>query len=233
MENYKTYKNYFIDTKTFKERTKIEDIKKIMGMKQEELEKMEDWEKSRLAEYLTDKQAKMLYNNDLKALKELLKKYKPKAQEQYKQAKTKAQEEYNNIKQLQDIKNATFEIEWTKNRGVYGYQCKCIAKVHYKNGQFKYYTSENTGGCGYDKPSSALSYALNNTAKILLIKHGNKIIKDNDKHYKYYPCENMYFSYGVGINSYLTMFQNMGYKVTPIYHSNEDITIIIEKGNNK
>lgn len=230
MKEYKNYKNYFIDTKTYKERAKIEDINKITRMTQEELEKMEDWEKSRLSEYLTNKQSKLLYSNDLKTLKELLKKYKPKALEQLKQAKEDAQKQYNDIKQLEDIKHAIFEIEWTKNRGAYGYQCQCTAQVEYKNGTITRYTSERTGGCGYDKPSSALSYALNHTAKILLIKHGARILKDEERHYKYYACENMYFSYGVGVNSYITMFQNMGYKVTPIYHNNEDITIIIEKG---
>lgn len=233
MKEYRTYKNYFIDTKTFKERTKVETINELLKMKAEDIQKLEDWEKSRRAENLTDKQAKMLYNNDLKALKELLKKYKPKAMEQLKQAKEDAQKQYNDIKQLEDIKRATFEINWTKNSGTYGYQCQCTAQVEYKNGTFTRYTSERTGGCGYDKPSSALSYALNHTAKVLLVKHGARILKDKEKHYKYYACENMYFSYGVGVNSYLTMFKNMGYKVTPIYHNNEDITIIIEKGRNK
>lgn len=230
MENYKNYKNYFVDTKTWEEQQKIKTINELLKTKNDDIKKMEDWEKGRKKEFLTDKQSKMLYNNDIKTLKELLKKYKPKAMEQLKQAKTKAIEEYNDIKQLQDIKNATFEINWTKNRGVYGYQCNCTAQVHYKNGTFTRYTSENTGGCGYDKPSSALSYALNKVAKILLIKHGTKILKDDNKHYNYYACENMYFSYGVGVSSYLTMFKYMGYKVTPIYHNNEDITIIIEKG---
>ena len=228
MENIKTYKQYYINNKTFKENQTIKTINEIQKSKNNDIINMEQWEKSRLAEYLTEKQAKMLYNNNITELKKLLKKYKIKALEKQKQAKMKALEEYNTIKQLKDIKEAIFEIEWT-GRNIYGYQCKCIAKIKYKNGDYKYYESEKTSGCGYDKKSTALSYALNDTAKILLIKHGNKILKDANKHYNYYACENMYFSYGVGLSSYITMFKNMGYKVQELYHHNEDTTIILNK----
>lgn len=229
METFKTYKSYYINNKTWKEQETIKTINKINKMKKGELETLEQWEKSRIAEYLTDKQAKMLYNNDLKALKELLKKYKIKANNKLKEAKEQALIEYNDIKQLKDIKNAVFEIVWTKSRGAYGYQCKCISKVWYKNGDFKYYEGEQTGGCGYDKSSSALSYNLNEVAKILLLKNYNKINNNINKHYDFYACENNYFSYGVGISSYQTMFKNMGYKTSLMYHPNEDITLIIEK----
>ena len=174
-------------------------------------------------------QAKALYNNDIKKLKELLKRYKQKAVENLKQAKEKAIASYNEIKAKKDIKKATFEVIWSKSRGAYGYQCRCIALIEYANGEYLRREGEQTGGCGYDKPSSALSYTLNDTAKILLLKHYKKINNDDNKHYNYYAIENNYFSYGVGVNSYLTMFKNLGYKVTPIYHQSEDITIIIEK----
>jgi len=228
METIKNYKQYFINNKTFKENQTIKTINTILKHNKSDIKKLEQWEKSRLVEYLTENQTKLLYDNKIKELKALLKKYKIKALEKQKQAKIKALEEYNTIKQLKDIKEATFEIEWT-GKNIYGYQCKCIAKIKYKNGSYKYYESERTNGCGYDKSSTALSYALNNTAKILLIKHGNKILKDTNKHYNYYACENMYFSYGVGLSSYITMFKNMGYKVQELYHHNEDTTIIISK----
>lgn len=229
MENYKNYKQYYLQTRTHKERATIQDINKILKMQQKDVEQLEEWEKSRLTEYLTNKQAQLLKSNQLKELKKLLKNYKEKAKRRLQEATEKAKEEYHNIEQLKDIKRATYEIEWSKTRGVYGYQCKCISRTEYKNGSFNYYESESTGGCGYDKPSSALSYNLNNTAKILLVKYGSKILKDTEKHYNCYACENLYFSYGVGINSYLTMFKYFGFKTNAIYHNNEDITIIIEK----
>ena len=213
MENYKNYKEYFIQNKIYKEDQTLKTIKKIEKMKKEELQNMEDWQKSRLCDYLTEKQAKLLYNNDLKELKKLLKNYKTKAKEKLQQAKEKAISEYNDILQLKDIKKATFEIEWTKTRGTYGYQCKCYSKIEYKNGKYNYYEGEKTGGCGYDKTSSALSYNMNKTCKILLAKHAKKILKDTEKHYNFYACENLYFSYGVGLNSYITMFKNMGLKL--------------------
>lgn len=229
MENYKNYYDYFMETSTYRQRTKLNNIKKILKAKKEELISLEDWEKSRLAEFLTDKQAKLLYSGDIKELKELLKKYKPKAEKELEDRKEEVKKMYNDIKELKDIKEATFEIVWSKNRGVYGYQCKCYSKIQYKNGTFNYYEGESTGGCGYDKSSSALSYNMNKTCKILLVKYGNKIIKDNDRHYNCYACENLYFSYGVGISSYITMFNYFGFKVQTIYHKNEDITIIIRK----
>lgn len=229
MENIKNYYNYFIDTKTWRERNKVKTINELLKMKKEDIESLEDWEKSRKAEFLTDTQAKALKTGNIKQLKALLKKYKERAKKQLEEAKEEAKKEYNDIKQLKDIKKATFEIVWNKSRGVYGYQCRCYSKIQYKNNTFNYYEGESTGGCGYDKPSSALSYNMNKTCKILLLKNGNKILKDTEKHYNCYACENLYFSYGVGINSYLTMFKYFGFKVDTIYHQNEDITIIIEK----
>lgn len=229
MENYKNYKQYFIENKTYKEEQTIKTIKQIEKLTKEDLQNMEDWQKNRLCDYLTSKQAMLLKTNELKELKKLLKNYKIKAKEKFQQAKEKATEEYNNILQLKDIKKAIFEIEWTKTRGTYGYQCKCYSKIDYKNGTYNYYESEKTGGCGYDKTSTALSYNMNKTCKILLAKHSSKILKDSEKHYNFYACENLYFSYGVGISSYIKMFKNMGYKVDTIYHQNEDITIIVEK----
>lgn len=229
MKNYKNYYDYFMETSTYRQRTKLNNIKKILKAKKEELISLEDWEKSRLAEFLTNKQAELLYSGNIKELKELLKKYKPKAEKELEDRKEEVKKMYNDIKELKDIKEATFEMVWSKNRGVYGYQCKCYSKIQYKNGTYNYYEGESTGGCGYDKPSSALSYNMNKTCKVLLVKYGNKILKDNDKHYNCYACENLYFSYGVGISSYITMFNYFGFKTQVIYHNNEDITIIIKK----
>jgi len=229
MENIKNYYEYYMETATYRERTKLENINALLKAKKEDIENMEDWEKNRKVEFLTSTQAKALYNNDIKQLKNLLIKYKEKAKKQLEERKEQVKKEYNDIKELKDIKKATFEIVWSRSRGVYGYQCKCYSKIQYKNNTYSYYEGESTGGCGYDKASSALSYNMNKTCKILLVKNGNKILKDKDRHYNCYACENMYFSYGVGISSYITMFKYMGFKVDTIYHQNEDITIIIEK----
>lgn len=230
MENIKNYYSYFINTKTWRERNKVKTINELLKMNQETIKNMEDWEKSRKAEFLTNTQAKSLYNNNIKTLKALLRKYKPKAKKQLEERKEQAKKDYNDIKQLKDIKKATFEIVWNKNKGVYGYQCKCYSKIEYKNGSYNYYEGESTSGCGYDKPSSALSYNMNKTCKILLLKYGKKILNDSEKHYNCYACENLYFSYGVGVSSYITMFKYFGFEVETIYHQNEDITIMIKKG---
>lgn len=229
MKEYKNYYDYFLNSRTWRERNTLETINDLLKMKNEEIKSLEDWEKNRKAEFLTDTQVKALKSNDTKKLQELLKKYKPKAIKSLQEAKEQAKKDYYDIKQLKDIKKAVFEITWSRSRGAYGYQCKCYSKIQYKNGSYNYYEGESTTGCGYDKPSSALSYNMNKTCKILLVKNGKKIMQDTEKHYNCYACENLYFSYGVGISSYLTMFKYFGFKVDTIYHQNEDITIMIEK----
>ena len=229
MEDYKTYKQYYINSRTFTERETLKNINTILKLKNIDLQNMEEWKKNRLAEHLTNKQYQLFKNNELKELKKILRRYKEKAKNNLQAATEKAKESYNDIKALKDIKKATFEIEWSKTRGAYGYQCKCYSKIEYKNGSYNYYESEKTSGCGYDKASSALSYNMNKTCKILLVKYGNKILKDTNKHYNCYACENLYFSYGVGVNSYKSMFEYFGFKTNVIYHNNEDITIFIEK----
>ena len=233
MENFKNYKEYYINTKTWRESDRIATYNKLLKMSKNEVEALEDWQKNRLAENLTNKQAEALKNNDLQELKKLLKRHKDRAKKQLQEAKEEALKSYEDIKALKGIKNATFEIVWNQSRGVYGYQCRCYAKVLYNKGHYDYIEGDTTGGCGYDKPSSALSYALNKCGKILLINNGTKILKSDERHYKYYACENLYFSYGVGINSYINMFEAFGYKTKVLYHHNEDITITIEKGGRK
>lgn len=85
------------------------------------------------------------------------------------------------------------------------------------------------GGCGYDKTSTAMSYFCNKLLKIVILKHDKKIINDNDKHYKYYAGEPLYYQYGVGLSSYETFFKNLGYKVKIRYLQNENVLIDIIK----
>lgn len=50
----------------------------MLKAKKEDIEKLEEWEKNRKAQFLTDKKAKALYNNGIKTSKALLIKSKPK-----------------------------------------------------------------------------------------------------------------------------------------------------------
>lgn len=229
MKKYKNYKKYYIHNQTWDRQEKIDSIKELLKMTQKEVTGLETWQKNRFANYLTEKQYKLLLENKTTELKELLRKQLEKEKNKIASKKMAALESYNKIKELGDIKQAQIEIIWSKYAGAYGYQCYCFGRVWYKNGSFESYKTEYTDGCGYDKASSALSYFCNKLLKIIILKHDKKIINDEDKHYKYYACEPLYFQSGVGLSSYEEMFKNLGYKTKFRYLQNENVLIDIEK----
>jgi len=226
----KTYKSYYINNYTLHTQNKINTIKKLLKITKSEAEALEDWELSRFNSYLTQAQIDTLRSGNLKKLKELLKKQIEKEKKKLTEEKEKAKKELEKIAELQDIKSFDIQIEWSQGRRSMGaYQTKASGRAFYKNGTSEYYETSYTSGCGYDKPSTSASELCNKLAKIVLLKHYSKIQKDTGKHYHFYAAENGYFSYGVGINSYITFFKNCGYKVQEIYHRNENITLLISK----
>lgn len=226
---YKNYKNYMIHQEQWETETKIKNIKDLLKMSAEELDAMDRWEIDRFSNYLTAKQFKLFKNRDMNELKKLLKKQLEKEKKKLETQKETAIAKYEAIKELKDITQAQIEIIWSQRAGAYGYQCYCFGRVWYANKTCESYETEYTGGCGYDKRSSALSSFCNQLLKIIILKNDKKIINDPEKHYKYYACEPLYFQYGVGISSYETMFKNLGYKTKIRYLQNENILIDIEK----
>ena len=228
MENIeKNYKNYYINTQTAHTKNKIKALKEMLQVNKNTAEDFDSWY---YKEAMTDSQYKYFKNGDFKKLKELIKKQIQKEKTKLISEKEEALKKYQDIKELKDIKEAVIDIMWSRGRRSMGaYQTKATARVTYKNGDFKYYETNYTGGCGYDKKSTSMSRVCNELLKIVFIKHYKKIVNDAEKHYKYYAGESGYFQYGVGLSSYYTFFKNCGYKVKEIYHSNEDTTIIISK----
>lgn len=229
MENFRNYKEYFIDKEICKNKRKINVIQELLKMKISDIKNLEGWKKDRYNEFLTAKQYELLKIKNIKELKKLLRKQLEKENKKIIIEKEKAIEKYNKIKELKDIKKATIEIIWSNRAGAYGYQCYATGRVWYKNGSYADYKTDFTGGCGYDKTSTALSSFCNKLLKIIILKNDKKILNDDDKHYHFYACEPFYFQYGVGLSSYETMFKNLGYKTNFRYLSNENILIDIEK----
>ena len=230
MENkYKNYKEYIIKMELWEINRKMENIKSLLKATKEEIKNKKDFELARFSAYLTNKQFELLKNRNLTELKKLLRKQLEKEKAKKEAGKQKAIEKYNNIKELGDIAQAQIEIVWSNRAGAYGYQCYCVGRVWYKNKTCKNYQTSFTGGCGYDKASSALSYFCNELMQILILKNDKKILNDEEKHHKYYACEPLYFQYGVGLSSYETMFKNLGYKTRFRYLQNDNILIDIEK----
>lgn len=226
-KQFKTYKQYYIYNKTLGKRNKIKWLKELLKVNKNNKQDFENWY---YKEAMTEKQYQLYQNNDLKKLKELLKKQIIKEETKLKEAEQEKAAEIEKIKELQDIKSLTIEIEWSNGRRSMGaYQTRAIATAFYKNGTSDRVETSFTGGCGYDKPSTSTAEACDKLAKIILLKHYKKIQKDPEKHYHFYAAENGYYQHGVGISSYITFFKNCGYKVKEIYHHNQNITIFITK----
>lgn len=106
--------------------------------------------------------------------------------------------------------NIKISVEWVKNR-TWGMNPR--AEV-WANG----YTTGNASGCGYDKLSSAISYAFNKNDSIL-----NLILNEIEFYYRHknynireaigYGVDVWGFSYGVGYSSFKNIFNNLGAKV--------------------
>ena len=226
-KQFKNYKQYYIYNKTLHEQNKIKFLKELLKANNENKQDFDTWY---YKESMTNKQYELFTSGDFKKLKELLKKQIIKEKAKLKEQEEKAKQDFDKIKELQDIKSLTIEIEWSQGRRSMGaYQTKAIGHAFYKNGTSDYYETSYTGGCGYDKPSTSAAEVCDKLAKIVLLKHYSKIQKDTEKHYHFYAAENGYYQHGVGMSSYTTFFKNCGYKVKELYHHNENITLMITK----
>ena len=145
MENFKNYKEYFIDKEIWKTKNKIEKIKELIKIKKADFEALKSYEQNYFYNFLTKKQCELLSQKDFKQLKILLKKQLEKENKKIILEKEKAMEKYNKIKELKDLKKASIEIIWSNKAGAYGYQCYAVGRVWYKNGSFEMYETNYTG----------------------------------------------------------------------------------------
>lgn len=230
MENFKNYKQYFLHSYTLGIKNKLNNLREINAtLDASNFEAFDTW---RTREDLTSRQYELFKNQDFKKLKMLLDKQIIKEERKLEEKKAEALKKYEELALLEDIDNVTIHVDWSAGRRSLGaYQTMAQGSVFYKNGTSRHFETGYTGGCGYDKPSTSLSEFCNATLKILLVKHGAKILKDANKHYKFYACEPLYFQYGVGVSSYETMFRNMGYNVKIIYRGKnyDNFTMLISR----
>lgn len=138
-----------------------------------------------------------------------------------------ARELEKDLQRVDDIANAEtctyfrLEIEWTKG-GIYGCQARAtLATCIY------YYEGKKTGGCGYDKGSTAAANVLNRAPEILkkLYEQEEKRLAKRERQSRRdfigYGCLDVYggnyykphFEGGVGIESHITILKNCGYEV--------------------
>ena len=90
------------------------------------------------------------------------------------------------------INCVTIALDWRRN--VYGMQARAMVNIIHDSGRCDRFEGERTGGCGYDKYSTAVSYALKKSDYMykLLYEYVNKQMN--------LPEDKRRFGYGMGVS---------------------------------
>ena len=113
------------------------------------------------------------------------------------------------VEESQDFNNLTVTIEWKKSH-MWGANPRSYTNYGYE--------SESIGGCGYDKLSTALSYALNSCLpliKLLMLKEERRLKDSQQDRRAYIGYGSGYgiipkFEGGVGVSSHQSICEGLG-----------------------
>lgn len=150
-----------------------------------------------------------------------------------------ARELKKDLQRVDDIANAEtcpyfkLTIEWTTG-GHYGWQARADLATC-----INYYEGKRTGGCGYDKGSTAAANVLNRAPEILktLYEQEEKRLSKRERQRRrefigygcFEHCNAWYFlprfEGGVGIESHITILKNCGYDVEWVDTKYADVII--------
>lgn len=126
----------------------------------------------------------------------------------------------NQLSRLKTVSNApdlisiVFNVEWKKSR-MWGSTPRCEAKERTSD-MYNYYDSGSIGGCGYDKESTAIANAANQSNSFLkalyLIKEQHPTVKNHElfgygSGYGILPS----LEGGVGVSCYPKIFEKIGF----------------------
>jgi hypothetical protein len=122
-----------------------------------------------------------------------------------------------------EIKRIVVATDWRRG-SMQANQCKAVVTVTYADYQTEVFESERTGGCGYDKESTAIASAfgrINALLKELALK-ANEAIEQGEGYREYigYGCGYNtlpYFEGGVGFNSQVKILSSLGYKMNHLH----------------
>ncbi len=116
----------------------------------------------------------------------------------------KAKEYYQKIIDARKPKIIEISVDWTQG-GMYGMQAK--ATVRLKTGDWwKTYTGDLTGGCGYDKLSTAVAHAFNNSPEMIKLAFQARDYSVGGL------ATHPLWAGGVGISSFERTLKTLGYK---------------------
>lgn len=187
----------------------IEAVKIDMeNQKQKTLENLHKVEYYTLNNYLTDLRIKQLNNGDITREKavEIASK---KVEKEYNKKLEKTIDKINTISESGDFNGCTITIEWKKGSMGANQAKATLTGCGYIEG-------DRTGGCGYDKESTAMARVLNDCyplMKLLYEYRNNHINGSNHEVFGYGSGYNLvlpYFEGGVGVSSFYKIFDTIG-----------------------
>ena len=119
------------------------------------------------------------------------------------------------VSKAEDLKEVQISIEWKKNR-TWGSNPSAEARINTVN-LFNRYLSGSIGGCGYDKESTAVAAALNQSNSFLKLLYTFKESQININNHKLLGYGSGYgilphLEGGVGVSCYPAIFANLGFK---------------------
>lgn len=176
---------------------------------QKELENLHNEEYRTLNYYLTDLRIRQLQSGEITrekaveiASKKVIKEYKKKL--------AKTLEKINAITEAGDFNGCTLTVEWAKG-SIGANQAKATLSG------CGYIEGSKTGGCGYDKESTACAEVLNQCLPLmkLLYNYRNEHTEGTNREVFGYGSGHSflpYFEGGVGTSTYHNILEKIGYK---------------------
>lgn len=128
------------------------------------------------------------------------------------------------ISKAPKVKSIRISVEWKKN-STWGANPRAEVTVIHENNTLDVFESGSISGCGYDKESTAIAKALNQSTAVLKLLYSLKnknIDKKNEDifHYGIGGSETPRFSSGVGTDCYYRVFENLGFKMEKVASGN-------------
>lgn len=135
------------------------------------------------------------------------------------------------INRVETVNNASLKIEsiditvnWNKSR-TWGHNAQAEVSINYSNFTREIFTGSRTSGCGYDKESTAISDALNQSNALLKLMYAEKnrpsrMKQKNAEIFGYGSGYGLmpYFEGGTGVSCYNRIFEKLGFKFESVTH---------------
>lgn len=197
------------------------EFKKFM-LSLDECNTIEDLLKSWYFRNLIPSSSKNRKWNDARELKVYLIDRRTKADaKRLEEFKTRVNEVNNAMLKIESI---DIKVDWNKSK-TWGYNAISEVSINYSNFTRDILQGSRTSGCGYDKESTAISSALNQSKALLKLMYTEKnrpsrINKKNSDIFGYGSGYGLtpHFEGGTGVSCYYSIFKKLGFKFEQVTH---------------